>query len=319
MAGLLYWTLTTKCNLSCRYCFIAKDDESKKVSADKNLIINALPTLRKQFDKLILTGGEVLILPYLFDFIAEAKRLNFSVIIITNGVLLNKDNIEKLIRLKVDGISVSIDSFDEQLNDSLRGRSEIVKQNIKNLIELGYSTRKIKLLLTVTRKNIFSLPDIIDFCNDNKIGLNINPVEINNADNDYKEYDLRNCTDDELVDLKKYFNEWTKHKEARKQYAKAVFEILDGKKPKKISCSMGTNSFVIYPDGEAYTCFYQMERSLGNIYTDNITNIFQGAGINGNFLKADCVSLQCVCMTTTYQPAIQQRILNKVQDYFGKK
>ncbi len=318
MAGVLYWTLTTNCNLSCSYCFITRDKSCTKSDTDLRLCKLALPQLRKYFDKLILTGGEVLILPELFDFIKEAKSLKFKIVIITNGVLLNSSNIENIIRNDVDGVSVSIDSFDDSINDFLRGRSLTVKQNISELIKHGFPSDKIKLLMTVTRKNINSLPELLEFCLKNKTAININPVEISSSDNSFMELDLRNCDDQEKAELKSHFSKWAVEDKRKISYAKAIFELIDGKKPEKISCSMGSESFVIYPSGEVYPCFYQLKKEMGNIFTENPDKIFAKTAKSTLYRNGCCISLQCVCMTNTYNQGIISRLFEITRFHFKK-
>jgi MoaA/NifB/PqqE/SkfB family radical SAM enzyme len=244
--------------------------------------------------------------------------LKFKIVIITNGVLLNKANIENIIKNDVDGVSVSIDSFDDQINDLLRGRSETVKQNISELIKLGYPSEKIKLLMTVTRKNITSLAEILKFCNENNIGINVNPVEINSSESSYKDLDLRNCSESELSELKSHFNKWSENNKSKKSYAKAIFALLEGKKPERISCSMGSGSFVIYPSGEVYPCFYQLNNSVGNIFTENAVDVLSRTRKNKSYCNASCISLQCVCMTNTYNPGIIVRLFDRVKTQFEK-
>ena len=60
MAYSLYYMLTSRCNLSCRYCF--RDTSKKSLESELNLeeIKNAISKLYNDFNvrKLTISGGE---------------------------------------------------------------------------------------------------------------------------------------------------------------------------------------------------------------------------------------------------------------------
>src|SRR5262249_38977183 len=87
------WNLTQRCTLFCAHCYISgapsasavgglSTDECRRVMAD---IARVNPGTF-----LILTGGEPLLRPDIFDLAAEGREHGFTVVLGTNGVLLRE-------------------------------------------------------------------------------------------------------------------------------------------------------------------------------------------------------------------------------------
>lgn len=110
----------------------------------------------------------------ILDLIAELNP-SASVIITSNGSIMNdriKDLFNKLPNLV---INLSIDSLDKKTYELIRLRSNFanVKTNIDYLLSIG---RLHGLSVCPIIQNIYELPDIIEFCNNHRILLCLNNV-----------------------------------------------------------------------------------------------------------------------------------------------
>ncbi len=77
--------------------------------------------------------------PSLFDMVAYAKKKGLqSVVLNSNGVLLDKESSRQLIDCGLDGIYVGIDAFSKETYDQVRvgGNYEKVVQNMLDLLEI---------------------------------------------------------------------------------------------------------------------------------------------------------------------------------------
>jgi radical SAM protein with 4Fe4S-binding SPASM domain len=110
--------ITNKCNLRCKHCFINPAERNIN-----ELSVKRIKNILKEFEQMqglrvLITGGE----PFLhskFEQINEMLPQFFlRKVLFTNGILLNK---EKIKRLNVDEIQISIDGL-EDAHDSLRGK-----------------------------------------------------------------------------------------------------------------------------------------------------------------------------------------------------
>ena len=57
--------------------------------------------------------GEPMVHPLFYDFLGRAKEAGFSVEVVTNGLLLNGEAVERFIELELDRLIVSVDGTDD--------------------------------------------------------------------------------------------------------------------------------------------------------------------------------------------------------------
>ncbi len=90
------WNLTTKCNLSCKHCYIdagaKKDNELKKDEAFN--VIQELASLG--FRVILFSGGEPLLYQDLFELNAYAKTCGIRTCLSSNGSLITEALAKKI-------------------------------------------------------------------------------------------------------------------------------------------------------------------------------------------------------------------------------
>ena len=161
------WNITARCNQNCKYChrFLNIMD----LTYDENLkILNNLEN--SGITSITWTGGEALLLNGIDDLLKISYDKGIKNKIITNGKLLTKERIDKIYKY-LDSITLSIDSINEDINDSLgRGRNhfEEIKEILDYINSKGYNT-KIRINSVVCRNNLHDFKDLINFLNNYKI------------------------------------------------------------------------------------------------------------------------------------------------------
>lgn len=113
--------ITKACNMKCVFCFGGfKETKHTKTKEEWMTLIKKigqetqfLPDRRLNF-----AGGEPLLVPYLPELLALAKQEGFKTSIITNGSRLTEAYLDQIAD-HVDLIGLSIDSLDEELNQSI--------------------------------------------------------------------------------------------------------------------------------------------------------------------------------------------------------
>lgn len=153
----LYLHVTSRCNLSCIYCYNWK--ERKSWSGDMSLSL-AQRVLVQAKDlgvfTLVLTGGEPLLNPHICEIAEFGKGLNLRIVLLTNGILIDKARAKELADL-CDQIVVSLDSSSSAAHERLRGRGthNRAERAIQHLKEAG--TREVVVSSVITRYNQFEL------------------------------------------------------------------------------------------------------------------------------------------------------------------
>lgn len=110
--------VTKDCNLSCVYCFNDSGKKAKELSLDN--WHNAIDILQSYGAKsILLTGGEPMTRKDTPEIVKYAINQGLSPSILSNGLVLNKDN-ENMIK-SLNKVQISLDSAKPYLHDMMRG------------------------------------------------------------------------------------------------------------------------------------------------------------------------------------------------------
>jgi len=160
---MIAWEVTRSCNLACRFCRASSErgvypDELSKSECFQ--LIDEIVSCSRPI--IILTGGEPLLRPDIFDIAEYGRRKGLMMVMAPNGTLLCDENIEKIIRSGIKRISVSLDGPDAATHDNLRkvpGAFNLVCQGIARAKKAGI---EFQINSTISQSNIIRLPEIID-------------------------------------------------------------------------------------------------------------------------------------------------------------
>ena len=172
---LCNYYITHRCNARCIFCDIWQNRKyHKHRDADLEDVIKNLHHLRKIGVKFIdFTGGEPLLHQNLPKMLETAKQLGFYTSVTTNCILYPK--LAEKIKGKVDLLHFSIDSFDEDQHNALRGSN--CHQYVMDSIFLASQLQeKPDLLFTVTNSNYKSIKRLSEFAASHQLMLIVNPV-----------------------------------------------------------------------------------------------------------------------------------------------
>lgn len=149
------WNITSSCNLRCKHCFREEYDCEMLTKKQIDEFINLFA--EKEVTGIILTGGEPLKSKHFFYIL---KKLNnrIKVGIATNGLLLTKKTIEKIISYNVKDFQISLDGATAKINDYIRGEG-VFEKVIKNIKLLKTYNCNITIAMTV---NSYNYNDILN-------------------------------------------------------------------------------------------------------------------------------------------------------------
>ncbi|MGL4369040.1 MAG: radical SAM protein, partial [Spirochaetota bacterium] len=120
---LIFCELTRRCNLACIHCRAeaadaACADELTTEQVKKN-IIDAVKEVSSPI--LVLTGGEPLMRPDIFEIAQYAAEKNLPTALATNGTLIDGSIARQIKESGIRRVSISIDGIDAATHDSFRG------------------------------------------------------------------------------------------------------------------------------------------------------------------------------------------------------
>ena len=166
--------ITSKCNINCFYCHNDGQPRDSIHMSDGlfNLITDSLTVSGNLPEIITFTGGEPLTHPNIFHFIKTVRPFCNSCVIVTNGILLSKSIIKRLIFSGITTFRLGIDSFYRA-----RSRPSHSWTNTFSAIDtVNYLLKlktKVEINTVLTDFNKLEIPMIVNFCYNNKINLKI--------------------------------------------------------------------------------------------------------------------------------------------------
>lgn len=111
---------TSKCNFKCGMCFRMRFDREGE-ELETHHFYNILDEMsRYKIQDLGLSGGEPFMRGDLTDIIEYANERHIRVNITTNGALVTKNKLTKIIQSGMNSFTISIDASNPEINDNLR-------------------------------------------------------------------------------------------------------------------------------------------------------------------------------------------------------
>jgi heme d1 biosynthesis radical SAM protein NirJ len=166
---VVIWNLIRRCNLTCKHCYSISADKDFPNEVDTDTIMESMYDLfHFGVPVLILSGGEPLLHPDIFEISAHAKALDFYVGLSTNGTLINESNIREITESEYDYVGISIDGMRET-HDKFRrkeGSFDAAMNGIRICRDNGI---KVGLRFTMTQDNANELPDLLKLMDDEGI------------------------------------------------------------------------------------------------------------------------------------------------------
>lgn len=161
--GALYAHPTYRCNLSCIYCYNKTERNFKPVpeltTRDWYGIFDQAKELGVH--NVIFTGGEPLLRDDIFELARYANEIGMSAQLLTNGLLVDEDNIEEIMQT-FGAVGFSIDSHIEEKNDSLRGPGAFAA-TVDAMRTMHASNYPFTAKSVITTHNVTELPDLYRF------------------------------------------------------------------------------------------------------------------------------------------------------------
>jgi len=160
---LVAWEVTRTCNLACVHCRAAALDrpyENELTTEECFRLLDNIETFASPI--VILTGGEPLLRPDIFEIAAYGNAKGFRMTMAVNGTLLTTEKARRMLDAGIQRISISIDGVDAASHDAFRqmpGAFEGALHGMASAREVGLD---FQVNTTITQQNLEDLPAIQD-------------------------------------------------------------------------------------------------------------------------------------------------------------
>lgn len=166
---VVIWNLVRRCNLTCKHCYSISADKDFPGELDTDEVYAVMDDLKGfRVPVLILSGGEPLLRPDIFEISHRAKAMGFYTALSTNGTLIDKFNINAIAAVGYDYLGISIDGTRET-HDRFRRKKGAFDAALSGLRLCREHGIKVGLRFTLTSDNVHDLPALLDLMQREKI------------------------------------------------------------------------------------------------------------------------------------------------------
>lgn len=179
----VYAELNNDCNSRCIMCDMWRQAENAEIpGADW---IAALTTLRSvcRTCKVSFSGGEVFLKKDVWEIFSACDRSGIPFGIVTNGILLTADNVDRYLAFHPSSLSVSLDSLKRGTYERLRGSDALprVLDNLASLMERVSGARaapRVTIKTVVSSGNLGELPGLAAYAHELGVsGIVFDPIK----------------------------------------------------------------------------------------------------------------------------------------------
>lgn len=160
---LLFWETTTSCNLKCIHCRASALDcrqPDELTTAQSLALLDEVAQCGTPV--VVLSGGEPLARPDIFQIAAYGNRLGLRMVLATNGTMVDGGIARKLKDAGIQRISVSIDGADAASHDAFRGIAGAFESALRGIRELQAAGIPVQINVSVTRQNLEQAPRVLE-------------------------------------------------------------------------------------------------------------------------------------------------------------
>jgi radical SAM protein with 4Fe4S-binding SPASM domain len=293
---IVAWEVTAACNLSCGYCRASASSlpDADELSTEEAL--SFLGSIAPLQPMLILSGGEPLLRPDIFQIARHGKALGMRVSLASNGTVITPQVADEIAASGISRVSISLDGATPEKHDLSRGKGSFQAamrgiDNLRGKVDFQINN-------TLTCKNESDVAAIFDLAQ--RVGACALHFFFLVATGRGREADLISPERQERllreIDRVRALRPLEVHVTCAPQYAR----ITRQGRGRAGGCLAGKSFVFVSRKGDVYPCGYFPLR-VGNIREKNFTDIWENAAqlraLRERNLKGKCgrCSYSSVC------------------------
>lgn len=276
----IQFELTSRCNERCIHCYIpnSKKDLGKDMATEKVL------TLIDEFAAIgglhvTLSGGEVLMHRDILKILKYCREKDLKISVLSNLVLLKKEQLPILKEVNLSLIQVSLYSIDPIIHDTItavKGSFVKTKASIERLVDADIP---VQISCPVMKANAKGFDDVLQYANSLKIKANTDFIMM--AQSDCNTANLANRisleeTEELLKDILRFDNDYIDVTLKQESISKSI-EFDFERFSKQPICGVGQDNCCITENGDVYPCAGWQNMVLGNVYKNTLQEIWDNS------------------------------------------
>lgn len=166
---VVIWNLIRRCNLTCKHCYSISTDIDFPGELTTEQVFTVMDDLSSfRVPVLILSGGEPLMRPDIYDISRRAKEMGFYVGLSTNGTLIDETNIEKIAAVGYNYVGISIDGI-KDTHDTFRQKKGAFDASMHAIRLCRDKGIKVGMRFTPTQENAKELPQLLEVMEEERV------------------------------------------------------------------------------------------------------------------------------------------------------
>ena len=160
--NMIAWEVTRSCNLNCVHCRAAANcgPYPGELSTKKCLeLLDGIAAMSSPI--IILTGGEPLLRPDIFEIATYGTNKGLRMVMATNGTLINPVIAKKMISSGIKRVSISIDGKDAASHDAFRQQIGAFAGAMAGIDAMKDACIEFQINTTITTANLKQIKDIL--------------------------------------------------------------------------------------------------------------------------------------------------------------
>jgi AdoMet-dependent heme synthase len=160
---LIFWETTKACNLTCQHCRAVPQRRLGPTELTTTRALDLIDQIAEVAKPVfVLSGGEPLFRPDLFDIAGYGVESGFRMALATNGTLVNERVAAKIADSGISRVAISVDGANPDTHDRFRGQPgahALAMRGLRNLRAEGVS---VQINSTIAKHNVTELPALLD-------------------------------------------------------------------------------------------------------------------------------------------------------------
>ncbi|MGM0442462.1 MAG: radical SAM protein [Elusimicrobiota bacterium] len=252
--------VTHRCNLECKHCFhrgLRNDKSGELDTGDWKKLMDALKNQGTMF--LIITGGEPFLREDISRLLLYASKVPFSIMIFTNGVLIDEEKAKFIASLNPFAVHISLYSLQKEIHEKITGRAGSFEKTMKAINLLKEKEVNTVVKCPLMKENFKHVDSLRQWADKKDITLKIDPV----ISPCYE----KNCTDivSHRLDLEAMSD---------MVFDSGIFDLGDFRPREGLKCGAGRNMVTVDSAGRIYPCV-AWRNPAGNIKKEEFRDIWK--------------------------------------------
>ena len=161
---LVFWETTRACLLACKHCRASATAEAlpgELSTAEGKEFIDQVAGFGRPYPILVLTGGDCLLRPDIFELVEYAKGLGIPVALSPSVTpMLTPEMIKRIVDSGVKAVSISLDGSNAKTHEGVRGIEGHFEKTVEAIRALSSAGLTVQINTTVMRANVSELAEI---------------------------------------------------------------------------------------------------------------------------------------------------------------